>query len=408
MSFRTRRILQILAFLLATGVLAYGLYFILFRPDLQTTGPGITDTPGQQGGNLPGAGDFDDSRVPQPGQETDGEEGSLPEASPIAQGGPTQIRQLTSGEVLSPVSSGSSRARFYDPSDGLIYDVSIDGTLEPISNTAFPEAENAKFDKAGEQVILEFPDGSNIIYNITQNKQITMPAHWEEFDFSSTGSEVIAKSINDSTNGQIIALKSDGSQAAVIADMGQNADKVDIEWSPNGNFVALSETGPALAGFGRKSYLLIDQNGEAPGSIVADGQNFSSKWTPDSRSIVYSTTSPNNADRPSLWITSASGDEIGTDRRKIDLETWIEKCTFRDNTVMLCAAPREIEDYVDYNYQFNDSIDDLFEVNLLTGRVTMLAESTQNIRMFNLSVSDDKSQVFFTDQLGRLNSIQLR
>lgn len=408
MSFRARRTLQIIAFLVTSGALAYGLYFILFRPDLRTDAPGEVETPGQQVGDLPGAGDFDDSRLPQPGEEPGTPGVGLPEASPIAQGGPTQIRQLTSGEVLSPVSSGSNRARFYDPNDGLIYDISADGEIEPISVTPFPEAENAIFDNNGNQVILEFPDGSNIIYNISQNKQITMPSHWEEFDFSTTGTEVVAKSINDSTNGQIIALRSDGSQATVIADMGQNANKVDIEWSPNGNFVALSETGPALAGFGRRSYLLIDQNGNAPGSIIADGQNFSSKWTPDSRSIVYSTTDPNNADRPSLWITSASGDSIGTDRKKIDLETWIDKCTFRDNSVMLCAVPREIEDFVDFDYRFNDSIDDLYEVNLLTGRVNLLAESTQNIRMFDLSVSSDRSQLFFKDQIGRLNTIQLR
>lgn len=359
-------------------------------------------------GEFPGSGEFSDGRIPQPGEIPDQVSPQFPDASPIAQGGETLITRLTQSRVLSPLASSNNQARYYDPSDGFFYQIDTEGRLSPISDASFPGAENVMFSPNTDKAVLEFPDGSNLLYDISQNRQITLPRHWLDFAFTPDSGQIAAKAIADEFNAQLVAMNTDGTQARVIANMGDNEDKVNVAWSPNNQFVAISRTGPAQSGLGRNAHLLIDRDGNSPGSLIVDGTNFSPKWTPAGTHIVYSVSDLNQRDRPSLWYVKASGSDIGSERRNLGLNTWIEKCTFKDDTFMLCAVPREIPDFEGFDYRMNNSIDDLYEVNFTTGRRTLLANSVTNIRMYNLSVSPDRSHLYFTDQTGSLNTIRLR
>ena len=403
MSDRTKLILRIVLFFGVTLLLAYGVYFIIFRPDLAAKPQAPTEeTPGT--GELPESPDATGGRVPTELTPTDGQ---LPTASPIAQGGPTLVTRLTQSEVLAPHASGSNSALYYDPNDGYFYKIGKDGAIEQYSNTAFPNAEAVTLDENAVNAVLEFPDGSNIIYNIAESRQITMPPHWSEFSFAPGGTDVAAKAIADENNSSLVVMSTDGSRAYAVQDMGGNADKVDISWSPNGQFLALSNTGPAQLGFGRRAMLLIDQDGEAPGSIIIDGTNFSSQWSPSGSHLLFSTADQAKRDHPGLWYVNASGQDIGAERKFLDVETWSEKCTFKNETYVLCGVPREIKDYEGYTPYFNESTDDLYEINVLTGRKKLLAAPTITSRMFNLNLSDDQSTMYYTDQEGRLNYIRL-
>lgn len=409
MSERTKFIIRIAVFVIATLILGYGVYFIIFRPDISSgpTDPGVETPDGQ--GELPGSRDAGDRQTD--GGDTDGgdQDPSLPIVSPVAQGGETLVTQLTQGSVLAPSrGTTSTGAMYYDPSDGYFYRIERNGELSQYSSASFPNAENVKFDPTLQNAVLEFPDGTNILYNFDNNRQITMPAHWESFDFSPNGGEVIAKAINDANNSALVVMSTDGSRAYPLQDMGGNADKVDVNWSPSGEFVAFSNTGPAQLGFGRRSMLLIDQSGEAPGSIIIDGTNFSSQWDPDGSHVLYSTSSYEAEDRPNLWYVKASGQDIGTGRKSLDVATWAEKCTFKDDNTLLCGVPREIEPWEGSSPLYNTSVDDLYEISVLTGRKTLLASPTITTRMFSPTLSDDGSTFYYTDQNGRLNYIRLR
>lgn len=407
MSYKTKKILQIIAFLSATALFSYGLYIIVFgpptRPDIDPDE--VTEDISE---DFPISDDFADDRIPIPGEVPAPVSPQFPDASPIADGGETLITQLTSSRVLGPTATSGNQVRFYDPGDGRFYQSDTEGRLTQIADGVFPGADQVIFSPNSNKAILEFPDGSNLLYDLNQNRQITIPRHWQDFAFTSDSNQIAAKAIFDNNNSQLVAMDTDGTRARVIANMGSNADKVSVAWNANSQFVALSRTGPAQAGLGRNAFLLINDQGEAPGSIIVDGTNFSHKWTPAGTHIVYSTSDPANRDRPSLWYVKASGQEIGNERRNLGVATWIEKCTFEDDTFLLCAVPREIPDFEGFHPSFNRSIDDLYRINVTTGRRTLLANPVTNVRMNSLSVSPDRSELFFTDQTGRLNSIRLR
>ncbi len=327
--------------------------------------------------------------------------------SPIARGGETVVTRLTTSAITGASSSGNDIA-YYDPNDGQFYQIDAQGRVVAISNTAFVGADEVIFNPDADAAILEFPDGSNILFDIEQNKQITMPSHWEDFGFSPHGDALAGKAIADANNGQLVVMSTDGTQAQAVAELGSNEHKLDILWSPNNQFLGLSQTGQAQAGFGRNAVLLIDQNGDAPGSIIIDGTNFSAKWSPTGNHLAYSTSNPSNQERPSIWYVKASGDEIGAERRNLNVPTWIEKCTFRDDTFLICAVPREIEPFTGYSHEFSTAPDDIYEINVTTGQSKLLAVPSTDIIAEDLSVSADQSTLYFTDEFDRLNSIRLR
>src|SRR3989338_2714976 len=51
---------------------------------------------------------------------------------------------------------------------------------------------------------------------------------------------------------------------------------------------------------------------------------------PDGQSLLYSVSSPASEYKPALWIANAAGDSIGENRRSLGLNTWADKCAFRD------------------------------------------------------------------------------
>lgn len=407
MSDRTIKLIRILIFVGITALLAYGVYFIIFRPDQRTP---ITQTPGNsttEPGTLPTSDTFDNSRIPDETPTNTGDP-TLPIASPLASGGDTLVTQLTQGRVLAPAGASASSATYYDPNDGYFYRIQKDGGLERFSDSAFPNANNVIVDDSATNAVLEFPDGNNILYNFTSNRQITMPQHWSDFTFSPGGSDVAAKAIADANNASLVVMSTDGSRAYAVQDMGANADKVTMTWSPSGEFLAVSNTGPAQAGFGRRAMLLIDTSGEAPGSIIVDGTNFSPLWNPKGTHLLFSTSNQNAEDRPNLWYVKASGQDIGAERKSLDIATWAEKCVFKDDATLLCGVPREIKAWEGSSPSYNQSTDDLYEINVLSGRKKLLAKPTITTRMFNPTLSNDKSTLYYTDQNGRLTFIRLQ
>ncbi|MBT4857155.1 hypothetical protein HON52_03110 [Candidatus Uhrbacteria bacterium] len=338
-------------------------------------------------------------------QDEDSATGQLP--SSVADGGETFTQRLTSSAITEPTIIGDT-ILFYDPRDGLFYMIDSSGELIAITDQSFAGAETVTIANSGTKAALEFPDGSNIIYDLESGEQTTLPSHWEEFEFSEDGEEVANKSLTvDSNSNALIVSSSEGSQTQVVAGLGKNEAKVTVSVSPNNNVVAFSETGETQSGFGRAQIYLIDYNGEAMGSLIVEGGNFSAIWSPSGNDILYSVSLASAGDTPSLWYTNATG-SVGSDRERIDLNTWVEKCTFKDEATIICAAPREVTAGSGLDHRLIDGTDDVYEVTLATGRVKLLASPVLDIQMENLSVSDDESILYFTDSLGRLNFMRLK
>ncbi len=407
MNERTKKILVVVLFLGSVIGIATALYFVFFRPSLTSPLTPSVETP--LPGSLPPAG-FGGAR-PTPTEEADGP-GRL-EASPIANGGLTSVTSLTTGRVEElALSSDGQRTNYYNRRDGRFYTIDKDGNVTTLSETQFPDVESASWDRNGEKAVLEFPDGSNIVYDFDAETQVTLPAHWEDFLFSPVSDELAAKSIGvDPNNRYLITSNADGSNVVPVQALGTNEDKVQVAWSPNDQVLAFSDTASPLAGgLDRKMILPLGFNKENFRGLVVEGLDFTPLWAPDGRQLIYSVIGDYGDNKPLLWSVDATSSSMGENRHSLGINTWADKCTFGSSTELYCAVPQNLPAEAGIQRALvKDLPDSLYRVDLATGRSTLLAIPDTDTTMTHLTVSEDGSTVFFTNgQSGRLQTIRLK
>lgn len=406
MSDRVKIILKLVGFLVAVGALAVGMYLLFWRP-APTVQDGTQTTPTITGG-LEGAEDAGD-RGTAPEETGETEESALPQADEVASGGATLTQLLTNVDVLSPTLTASGSIAYYDPTDGRFYTINDDGDVEKLAEARFPEAESVTFASDASAAVIEFPDGSNVIYGFDSGKQVTLPTHWEDFSFSGDASSVASKSIGtDASNRAIVITSADGSNTQTVAVLGSNDDKVDINLSPDNTIVAFSRTGGTLSGFGRYEYYLIGTDGEVVGNLIVEGTNFSAIWSPDGKYILYSVGESSNNERAMLWYADSKGDRNGSTRLRLGVATWVEKCTFASASTLYCAVPQEMVDGGGTTHSLVDSPDSLYKIDLPSGRTTLVGYPAADAQMFNLTLSDDGDTLYFQDEYGRINLMKLK
>lgn len=408
MSERTKRILLIVGFILSVIGIATMLYYAFFRvaPAPAPTVPEQPEIPTIPGGltpSLEGVPGVITEPVVTPGLE---------QAAPVAQGGLTQTTELTTAPIFNPTLSGDGTSiNFYDDKDGKFYKIDANGNIETLSDKLFPSVRNATWDKDANKAILEFPDGSNIIYDFSDETQVTLPKHWEDFDFSPTTDELIAKSIGiDPANRWIVTSNSDGSQVKSIQALGDYAAKVQVNWSPNNQVVAFSDTAAGIGSFDRKTIIPLGKEQENFKGLTVEGLGFQSLWSADGKKLLYSVSGAYSNYRPLLWIVDATSASMGESRKSIPLNTWIDKCTFSDSNTAYCAVPQDLppnaglQPIIYENYP-----DSLYEINIQTGTTKLIAIPTGDKTMKNLFVTQNQDILYFTNvDSGNLEFIKLK
>ncbi|OIO51669.1 MAG: hypothetical protein AUJ19_03820 [Parcubacteria group bacterium CG1_02_58_44] len=402
-----KKIGLVLLFLAVTVGIGFALYRIVFGPlSPAEIPPGGEDLVNVAPGGLPSA---------QPGTPTGtptGTETGLPNAqvSPVASGGLTKVTTIapvpTSGAMLTSLGD----LNYYNRNDGKFYRVLSDGTIQQLSGKTFFNVEQASFSPKGDTAIIEYPDGSNIFYDFNSDKQVTLPKHWQDFDFSPQGSSIVAKSIGlDPANRFLIISSPDGSNARPIQELGNNADKVQVAWSPNNQIVATATTGDKRGVDGQEVFFL-GQNHENFRSIMVDGLDFRPSWAPDGERLLYSVAGSLSDYKPQLWIVDASGDDIGLNRRMLNVNTWSDKCTFAGTNMLYCAVPRDLPRGAGLQPTVADSTpDDIIGIDLTTGLQTQVAIPEGNHTVGSIMVTADHSKLLFTDRgSGMLNELRLR
>lgn len=401
LSFRTKTFLKLIALLAVVAVIGIVIVLAFFRG-----GPAITiptePIPEEPAGELPTSGTF----VPTPVVEQPTEGAVLP-VSGVAAGGPVLTVQLTASAVNTPTLVSGSQIVYYDKRDGKFYTIDKNGNILAYSDAVFAKAETIVMSENAKKAAIEFPDGSNIIYDFATETQTTLPSHWEDFTFSADSTQLISKSIGTDVNNRALVLSSaDGSRAQAIAALGDNADKVTVQFSPNNNFVAFSETGSVQTAFGRDEIYLIDSTGKAADNLIVDGANFSALWAPNGADLLYSVAEVANDDFPTLWYAKISDAQEA--RKNLNVATWVEKCTFTDATTIICAVPREMVSGGGFDHRLVTAADDVYQINVITGKKQLLASPVSNLQMSNLNLSDDGTILYFTDNYGRLNTLQMK
>ncbi len=400
-----KRILLALGLIIIAIGAAIGIYFVFFRRPIAPPVAPRVEAPGVPEAGLPTAGPGVPGVAPPPVP------GVLPVAPKIAQGGPTETTPLTERAVKSAALSGDGRTvAYYDEADGKFYRVGADGKVSALSGKKFFNVDTITWAPGARRAILEYPDGANVMYDFERDEQVTLPKHWEDYDFSPTGDQIISKSIGvNPDNRWLVVANADGSEARAIEALGENADKVTVAWSPNDQVVAFSETGRAQ-GFDASEVYLVGKNHENFKSLIVEGRDFRPLWSADGKQVLYSVYNSENGYRPTLWIAGGEGDDIGANRHSIGLDTWADKCTFTNATTVYCAVPTSLQEGIGLQPTLAVGVpDQIYRIDVAAGTKTLVGSPAENASISRLIVGDDGRYLYYTDaQSGILRQMRLQ
>ncbi len=403
-----RKLLLIASVVLAVLVLVW-LIYLAFQPQVPQQPP--VNEPANLPGNLPAAGNLNinfSEQPPTPGTI------SFPEAAKIADGGITASPALTTGSSLEPFGDTGSGARYYDQSTCQFYEIQPSGERVVVGETKYCNVQTVTWSPNGARSILEFPDGANVVYDFSTNKQYTLPKEMTEFSFAPTGEQIAGKYLSETNpaDNWIVSVNANGSQLTPIEPMGENADKVNVAWSANNQVVALSRTGED-SGLFDQQVLLIGHNGENFRSLQIEGRGFVPEWTPDGGKLLYSVYSDQTNYLPTLYLVNANVDNVGTGKVAVNLNTWADKCTFGVGTAY-CAVPQGLPEGAGFTRSLANGLPDaIWRVDLATGGTTLVAqpinEQGQGVPAGRMTVSADGKFLYFTDaSSGQLRTVQLK
>ena len=398
---RTKKILMVIALIVVTLILGFILY--LFATDRAIPGlPFGRPTSTSSGDQLPASQQRTstpvgpDGRPLQPGQTFNPASATQPNSYYQPQ---PVVRRNTDAIAFPQGNFTNGGLRYYNQGDGKFYRVGANGSIETLSDQVFFNVSAVTWAPNNDKAVLEYPDKTKIVYNFDTKKQVTLPKHWEDFSFSTDGTEIAAKSMSLSPENRVLLItKDDGTGERAIQELGNYADRVNVDWSPSRQTVALSQTGDPIGGE-RRQILLIGKNQENFKPITTEGLDFQSQWSPSGQHLLYSVDSSRTDFKPELWVTEAYGDSIDNNRRSLQINTWAKKCAFADETTLYCAVPRDLPagsgllpDSAAY------TTDDLFRIDVKTGARVGIPLDGVNRRISSLSFDKNSNKLFFTDR----------
>jgi Tol biopolymer transport system component len=394
-----KRIALICLFFISVLAIGYALYRVFFAPSTSVITPPTNILPNNQGANqfpnTPG------STNTRPGTVGNNQT-NLPTSggvytNPGGVDSPRQITQVTN-DYISNASADSNGLKYYNRQDGRFYRMSATGKPELITDQIFYNVSKVTWSPNQQTSILEYPDGANIFYDFASKKQITLPKQWEDFSFAPDGNQIAAKSIGLAPeNRWLIAANPDGTDIRLVEPMGDNADKVTVSWSPNKQIIALSATGDPL-GADRQQILPIGLNGENFRALTVEGRDLRTSWSPSGKKILYSVYNADNNFKPSLWIDRGDGENIGTGRLFLNVNTWADKCVFDDDRFVYCGVPQTLPRGAGFAPAIADSIpDDIIRIDTETGFRTQIA-TTEEHTINNMSIDSSNHTLYFTDK----------
>ena len=406
---RTKKILFIVFFVIFSVGTGYALYYFFFRSTIQINTPSANQN---YSGQLGQAGTRQPGQTSQPSSST-----GLPEASSTNQAGTeqptsqsTDVSLLRDSVTQAVSATTQGKTRFYDPTTGLFYSLNADGTTTQLSDRQFSGVQKVDWGKNSDQAILEYPDGSKIHYDFETQEQTSLPSHWQDFDFSPDDSQMVAESVGlDENNRFLINADPNGNEVTALYNLGNNASLVIPSWSPNNQILGFSRTGEPQPSDGEQ-ILMLGKNHENFKALNVPGQGFQGNWSPQGKQLLYSVYSSDNNYKPEIWISDASGDAIGNNRKRLHLNTWANKCTWQDEQSLICAVPVDLPSGAGYDPDSFSAIpDDIYKINLTTGISKKINTEDQNHAVSNPILSENGTKLVFTDSAdGKLYSYTLK
>ncbi len=410
-----KRIFLAILLVLVSLALIFGVVWLIFiRPGANVNQP-VTNT-GQYGGNLPASGEGGEGniaegggRLPESwGEQTGGatsETGEIQavEVSEVAKGAFTKANTLSEGMEIKSVSQEADGFNFLSAEDNKFYRIYVDdGKKITLSDEEFPFVEEVTWASGGQKVALQYPDGAVITYDFTTGKKTTLPTGADDLSFNQSAESIAYKYVTDNEDDNWLVVSDVATtKAEAIEPIGDQGDKVIVDWSPNNQVVALYRK---PIGLEQEEIFFVGLNGENFKSLKVDGSNFEGIWSPKGDKILYSVVTAGNQYNPTLWVTDGVGDSIGNNNFSLGLITWASKCVFAaDGLNVYCAVPVDLPQAAGlYPELINESSDVIYQINLRTGIKKMLAypvlsQALEKFQVRQLFVSDDSRKLYFWD-----------
>lgn len=408
-----KKIILIAGFILLVFIFGFLLYRLFFKSIPPPAG-GNAPISAPASGGLPqagsqGAGQSRTGSQAIGGLPSENQPTGLSQANDVASGGLTRTAELSQAPgMAATLSANGSDLLYYNKQDEKFYRITKDGRASLLSDTVFHDVQKITWSPNKNKAILEYPDQAKIIYDFTNNKQITLPKHWQDFDFSTDGSKLVFKSLaDDPANRWLAVADSSGTSAQRVAALGDKDQTVYPSWSPNNQTVAEYTEGVS---FDRQQVFFVGLNNENFKALTIEGRGFNPKWSPRGDKLLYSVYSSSSDMKPELWIANAQGENIGSGRTKLDIQTWADKCVFSSAAEFYCAVPDGLEEGAGlFPDMAKSAADSLYKIDVQTGLKKLVALPDGQFSMTNLIVSDNGYYLYFTDaNTGKINQIKLK
>lgn len=418
MSDKLKKIILVLAFIglaILIGILIYYLFFRPFITPTPTEGtptPSINALPGVPSANIPPILPPDLNALPNINLPTNippvpptipG-----PEISPTASGGLTSyaILETTASKDLSLSNNGTDLI-YYNKDTGFFYRITPNGEKKLYSDLPFKNVETVTWSPNNQKAVLEYPDGSNVIYDFKDKKSVTLPAQWTDFTFSNDSAQIAFKDLRlDPENRYISVSNTDGTGFRKIEQLGDNESFVSMTWSPNDKYVALYREPLDMD---RSTVYPIGFNNENYRSFTIEGRDLRFAWKPKGDQLLYSVYNSQSDFNPSLWIVNTDPKLLATGRRNLEIKTWADKCSFASETIVYCAVPQKLETGMGLSPGLADSVpDDIYKIDIQTGTKKLIAEPLYSTTIQQIIISEDGKYLYWLDKnTGQINKMDL-
>lgn len=406
-----KKILIVIGFVIFVLGVGFALYWVFFR-----TPPSITNQNTNQAvGNLPNIGNGNLNVVTN--VNTNQNTNVLPwqpyitdKVSDVANGGLTEVSKVSEGNAVGAKTT-SNGVQFYDADSQKFYRLDENGNMVTLSDKKFFQVQNVTWTDTGDKAILEYPDGSNILYNFNTGKQVTLPQEMENFSFNSSGSQIAAKWIGPTEEDNwLVGANDDGSGMFLIEPLGDQAYSTNVQFSPD-NQIAVMHTKYVDAE--RQEVYPIGLNDESFKSFKVNGAGFTYDWSPEGSSMLYSVYNQDTNYNPNLWVTKGNTSELGDIKVSLNVSTWPDKCTFAGENGLYCAVPQGLPRGAGFYPEVADNYpDNFYYIDLNSGIKTLVASpvgDSGSYNAYNLTLSPDGNILYFTDSsTGVLQSIRIR
>lgn len=408
-----RRIFLIIVFVVVIVGISAFLWLAFFKPpSLPVVQPPLTPAAPQTGLPQSGPSTLIPTTPSAPGVPSSGFPTGTPLPGTPTTSGRIQVQAiiaLTSSPTVSPTISASGDAIIYwNSTDSRFYIVSSAGAAQALSPKEFFSIESAMFSSDRANALISYPDGAKIVYNFKIGTQYTLPSFWKDFSFSPDGASLVFKSIGRDIESRVLATASlDGSNFQDLTTLGDNESHAYPLWSPQGGIVALYTE---ASGLERQNLFFVGEHNEQFQSIPIPGLGFKAMWTNRSGRLIFQTYSGDTSYRPDLWIVDASVGSLGTNRRDLHVETFLDTCALSaDDRTLFCAIPRDLPEGAGLTPQIAETLSsDFWKIDLETGLKTLLLAPRDPVNVETVLVSSDEKYLFFKNRAdGRLYEIKL-